>query len=76
MNAIETLFPIGSKVLLRYSGSSEIGQVVGHEPGRVLVHWSLWARTGCYMTSSLMLAEVEGTAGQEAATKPRHQRPL
>lgn len=66
----EQLFPLGSKVLLRYSGSSEIGQVVGHKSGRVLVHWPLWARAGRYMASSLTLAEVEGTAKQEAATKP------
>jgi hypothetical protein len=59
MNTLEKLFTAGSKVLLRYSGSDEIGQVVGHEPGRVLVHWPLWARTGRYMASSLTLTEIK-----------------
>jgi hypothetical protein len=54
----EQLFPIGSKVLLRHGGSDEIGQVIGHQLGRVLVHWPLWARVGHYMPSSLRLAEV------------------
>ena len=58
MNAPETLFPIGSKVLLRYSGSDEEGQVARHEHGRVVVLWPLWDREGRYMPSSLTLAEV------------------
>lgn len=58
MNAPEQLFPVGSKVLLRYSGSAEIGQVIGHEPGRVIVHWPLWARAGRYMASFLERADV------------------
>ena len=57
MNALEQLFPIGSKVLLRYSASTEIGQVIGYESGR-LVHWPLWGRAGHYMASFLERVDV------------------
>jgi hypothetical protein len=50
---VEELFPIGARVWQRYSVSDEIGRVVGHEPGRVLVTWPAWGRTGRYMASSL-----------------------
>jgi hypothetical protein len=62
MNTLEQIFPIGSRVLLRYSGSDEEGQVARHEHGRVVVHWPLWDREGRYMPSSLALAEDKRTA--------------
>jgi len=58
MNALEQLFPLGARVRQRYSASDEIGRVVGHEAGRVLVHWPAWGRTGRYMASFLERVNV------------------
>jgi hypothetical protein len=58
LNSLEQLFPVGSKVLLRYSASTEIGQVIGHESGRTLVHWPLWGRAGHYTASFLERVDV------------------
>jgi hypothetical protein len=42
IRAVEQLFPVGSKVLLKYSASDEMGQVARHEDGpqtqRLLQH--------------------------------------
>jgi hypothetical protein len=53
MDALETLFPLGDKVLLRTGPDSQIGQVIGHESGRALVYWPLWGRAGRYKTADL-----------------------
>lgn len=61
--AAEPLFPVGSRVLLKYSPSDEVGHVARHEHGRVVVLWPLWDREGRYMPSSLIIAGDKRTSG-------------
>lgn len=41
MSTVQEMFPLGAKVLQRFSGSCVTGSVCGHESGgRVLVRWA------------------------------------
>jgi hypothetical protein len=55
---LQEQFPLGARVRQRFCASDEIGIVSGHEPGRVLVTWPAWARTGRYMASFLERVNV------------------
>ena len=55
----EQLFPIGTKVGLRYRpDSGELGVVTGYVRGKVIIHWPDWGREGKYQSCSLIAAEV------------------
>ncbi len=54
----ERLFPIGTRIRLRFSpDSGETGEVVGYERGKVRVLWLDWNREGRYMACSLLKTE-------------------
>jgi hypothetical protein len=51
---LEQLFPLGSKVMLKFSSCDEIGIVSGFDrPGMVTVLWPVWGRSSHYMPSFL-----------------------
>ena len=49
-------FPITCAVFLKYGGP-EIGEVTGHDRGKVIVRWPRWGRSGRYHPQSLELVE-------------------
>jgi hypothetical protein len=52
--ALQQLFPIGSRVRLKFCpDSGEPGEVVGYERGKVIVRWHNMGRDGRYMSCSL-----------------------
>jgi hypothetical protein len=56
---LEQLFPLGTKVMLRFSSCDEIGKVVGFDrPGSVTVFWPAWNRASHYMPSFLVRIEL------------------
>lgn len=60
MNAASAkeLFPISSRVVLRYCpDSGEAGIVTGYVRGRVIVRWPDWNREGKYQSCSLIAME-------------------
>jgi hypothetical protein len=56
--ALETAFPIGSRVALKFCpDSGEPGEVVGYERGKACVFWPDWNREGRYHMCSLLKVE-------------------
>jgi hypothetical protein len=65
---LEQLFPLGTKVILKFSSCDEIGIVSGFDrPGMVTVLWPVWGREGKYMACSLIPAKP--VRNQSEATK-------